>query len=122
MLDAHTRAKIQELYQEIHALYKESIMRPSGKVCDICGGGDMRTKNGYLRKVRSPVAGYTHRESVSPTLCFRHANGWAHSYNTYDWNNKRTGEEIDLHFARFLANNLNKAGNQQAAKALGEQK
>ena len=122
MLDAQARDKIRELYQEIHALYKESVARPSGHVCDICGAGDTLGKNGYLYKVRSPVHGYTHRESVSPTLCWRHASGWAHSYNTYDWNNKRTGEEIDLHFARFLANNLNKAGNQQAAKALGEQK
>jgi hypothetical protein len=122
MLDAQARDKIRALYQEIYAVYKESIMRPSGKVCDICGDGDMHTKNGYLRKVRSPVAGYTHRESVSPTLCWRHAGGWSHSYSKYDWNNKRTGEEIDLHFARFLAHNLNKVAKQQAAKAIGEQK
>lgn len=119
MLDAQARDKIRALYQEIYAVYKESIMRPSGKVCDICGDGDMRTKNGYLRKVRSPVAGYTRREDVSPTLCWRHAGGWSHSYSKYDGVIQRTDEEIDLHFARFLANNLAKAGNRQAAKAIG---
>lgn len=109
MLDAHTSAKIQELYHEIHALYKESVARPSGHVCDLCGAGDTLGKNGYLYKVRSSVHGYTHRESVSPTLCWRHASGWAHSYTKYDGGNKRTDEEIDLLFAKFLARNLCKA-------------
>jgi hypothetical protein len=122
MLDAQTRDKIRALYQEIDALYKESVARPSGHVCDICGAGDTLGKNGYLYKVRSPIHGYTHRESVSPTLCWRHASGWAHSYTKYDGVIKRTGEEIDLHFARFLAHNLNKVAKQQAAKAIGEQK
>ena len=113
MLSANDQAKIRALYQEIYAVYKESIMRPSGKVCDICGDGDQITKTGYLRKTRHPVAGYTHREDVSPTLCWRHAGGWSHSYTKYDWDNTRTSEEIDLHFARFLANNLNKASQQK---------
>ena len=109
MLSANDQAKIRALYQEIYAVYKASVARPSGHVCNICGAGDTLGKNGYLYKVRSPVHGYTHRTSASPTLCWRHASGWAQAYTKYNWDNTRTSEDIDLHFARVLANNLNKA-------------
>lgn len=114
MLNANDRAKIQELYQEICVIYRESVARPSGNVCDLCGAGDKLGKNGFLYKVRSIVHGYEHRAGVSPKLCHRHASGWAVSYIPYNFDLKRTDEEIDLHFAKFLAKNLSKAANQRS--------
>lgn len=108
MLTSRDKAEILALQQKIHFLYKQATKRPSGNVCDICCAGDTLGKNGVLYKVRSVVHGYNHRETESPKLCHRHASGWAHSHNAYNWDNKRTDEEIDLHFAEYLANQLRK--------------
>jgi hypothetical protein len=121
MLDEQDRAKIQALYQEIGAVYKESVARPSGNVCDICGDGDKPNKIGIMRKVFSVAHGYEHRQWMSPKLCHTHAAGWGVSYTKSNWESKPTDDEIDLLFAKFLARNLCKAATHAAKKSTGEQ-
>jgi hypothetical protein len=106
MLDQEARDKILSLMKEIDRVYKEAKRRPSGAVCDICGAGDTIAKTGIAYKVRLHVHGYARREDHSPRLCHRHASGWAHSHNAYNWDGKRTSEEVDLHFAQYLAKQL----------------
>lgn len=106
MVDVQTSNKIRALYQQIHVLYQEAKHRPSEGVCDICGTGDIMGRNNVAYKVRHPVHGYEGRREQSPRLCHRHASGWAHSHNFYNGLNQRTAEEIDLHFAQYLAKQL----------------
>ena len=120
MLDEQARAKIRGLYQEIDAVYRESVERPSGNVCDICGDGDKPNKIGIMRKVFGVVHGYEHRPWMSPKLCHTHVAGWGVSYVKHDWRSKPTEEEIDLLFAKFLARNLCKAATQVAKETAGE--
>lgn len=108
MIDAETKAKIVSLYMQIDALYKEVKRRPSNMTCDICGRGDLHTKAKKLFKVKSPVHGYHHRASHSPRLCHNHATGWSLSHDAYNPFGKKCDEEIDLHFAQFIAKQLTK--------------
>jgi len=109
VLDSETTAKILSLKRQIDALYKEAKARPSGLCCDICGGGDFKAKTGTVFKVKHAVHGYVHRSSQSPRLCYRHAGGWAQSHGWYDPFNTKSDQEIDLHFAEYLAKQLMKA-------------
>lgn len=106
MLDQHDKERIRALLAQIDAVYKQAKQRPSGNVCVICGQGDYQAKHAVL-KVKGVVHGYEHRPSASPRLCFRHAGGWAHSFNAFSVF-ERTDEEIDLHFALYLAKQLQK--------------
>jgi hypothetical protein len=109
MLDSETTTKILSLKRQIDLLYKEAKARPSFARCDICGAGDFKTKNGIVFKVKTAIHGYAHRSSQSPQLCHRHASGWALSHGWYNPLDKRSNEEIDLHFAEFLAKQLMKS-------------
>ena len=126
-----TRAKILSLLKEIDAVYKQHVRKPTGMVCDICGKGDTSD----IHKVKDVVNGYEHRESMSPRLCYGHACGWNNSYTKLEYNRRakllglnrkiltdrielqRTlfeepvllDEEIDLHFAQYLAKQLQKS-------------
>lgn len=106
MLEQQDRASIRALLSQIDAIYKEAKQRPSRMVCHICGQGDYQAKHAVL-KVKGVVHGYEHRPSVSPRLCFRHGGGWAHSFNAF-YVAGRSDEEIDLHFALYLAKQLQK--------------
>ena len=106
MIDPETQAKIRALYAEVHALYRQAVKRPSGANCDVCGASDTIGKNGVAYKVRHPVHGYEQRPDQSPKLCHRHASGWALSHNAFNWDRRRSAEEIDLHFAAYLAKQL----------------
>ena len=105
MLSPQDKARISSLLSQIDAVYKEAKHRPSGNVCAICGQGDYRAKHAIL-KVKGVVHGYEHRPSESPRLCFRHGGGWAHSFTSLG--SGRSDEEIDLHFALYLAKQLTK--------------
>ena len=107
MLNPEDKAQILALLQQIDKLYREAKQRPSGMVCDICREGDHHAKHAVL-KVKDVVHGYEHRPQVSPRLCFRHGGGWAHSFNAFSPMNVRTDEEVDLHFALYLAKQLKK--------------
>ena len=87
-----------------------------------------------LYKVKDVVNGYEHREHMSPRLCYNHACGWNISYTNLDYGRRyallglnrsivsdklemrRTlfeepvlsDEEVDLHFAQYLAKQLQK--------------
>jgi hypothetical protein len=124
------RAKILSLLKEIDAVYKQHVRKPTGMVCDICGKGDTDD----IHKVKDVVNGYEHRESMSPRLCYGHSCGWNTSYTKLEYNRRgkllglnrkiftdrielqRTlfekpvllDEEIDLHFAQYLAKQLQK--------------
>jgi hypothetical protein len=131
-----TRAKILALVKEIDAVYKQHVRAPTGMVCDICGKGDTDT----IHKVKDVVNGYEHREHMSPRLCYGHACGWNTSYTNFDYDRRckllglnrkvftdriemsRTvfdepvllDEEIDLHFAQYLAKQLQKTIKEKA--------
>ena len=124
------RAKILSLLKEIDAVYKQHMRKPTGMVCDICGKGDTDD----IHKVKDVVHGYEHRESMSPRLCYGHSCGWNTSYTKLENHRKyrllglnkkvfddmlemqRTvfdepvlsDEETDLHFAQYLAKQLQK--------------
>jgi hypothetical protein len=104
-LDPHDKERIRALLSQIDAVYKEAKQRPSGRVCDICNAGDFHAKHAVL-KVKDVVHGYEHRPNASPSLCFRHGGGWAHSFNFLS--EGRSDAEIDLHFALYLAKQLTK--------------
>jgi hypothetical protein len=106
MLSQEAQAKILSLAKEIDGIYKNDKLRPSGVVCDICGSGDTIAKTGFIYRARACVNGYELRKKDSPRLCHRHASGWALSHNAYNWDGKRSWQEIDLHFAQYLAKQL----------------
>lgn len=107
MLTTKDKDKIRDLLAQIAAVYSQARQRASGMVCDICGEGDVQAKHAVL-KVKDVARGYEHRPSRSPTLCFRHYGGWSHSFNHYSAGTRRADDEIDLHFALYLANQLKK--------------
>lgn len=115
LLDAKTEAKITALKMQIDALYKEAKARPSYMQCHVCGDGDFLTKNNVVLKVKDVVHGYEGRPVQSPRLCHRHANGWAHTHNSYNLFNQRSPEEIDLHFAEYLAKQILKEARKEKA-------
>ena len=126
-----TRAKILSLLKEIDAVYKQHVRKPTGMVCDICGKGD----SSDIHKVKDVVVGYEHREHESPRLCYNHFCGWNISYTSLEYNRRGkllglnrkfltdrikvvttlfdepilSDEEIDLHFAQYLAKQLQKS-------------
>jgi hypothetical protein len=130
-VNGETRTKILSLLKEIDAVYKQHVRKATGMVCDICGKGDTND----IQKVKDVVNGYEHRESMSPRLCYGHACGWNISYTKLEYRRKyqllglnkkvfsemlemaRTvfdepvlsDEEIDLHFAQYLAKQLQKS-------------
>lgn len=131
------RAKILELVSEINKVYRAHMLRSTGKTCDICGKGD----NDAHHKVKDVVSGYFHREAVSPVLCFNHACGWNVSYSSFVDKRKAemlgihgrtvrermavklthvedpvSDEEIDLHFAQYLAKTLCKQAKERLKK------
>lgn len=108
MIDFATQIKITNLHHQIHTLYQAARKRDSGRVCDICGTGDITGKNGVAYKVRQPVKGYEGCASQSPRLCHRHATGWALSYLAFDPLNQQTRNAVNLHFASYLAKQLGK--------------
>lgn len=125
------RAKILSLFQEIDAVYKKHLRKSTNRKCDICGKGD----KSEIFRVKDLVNGYEHRESESPCLCYDHARNWNISYKSLEYSrkydllglNKRvfahklemwrttfdepvlSDQEVDLHFAHFLAKQLTKA-------------
>ena len=127
---AEARAKILKLAEEIDATYKQHIRKSTNRTCDICGKGD----NSKKHRVKIVVNGYEHRENESPCLCYGHACGWNSSYTRFENPRKyqllglnrrvfsemlemrRTifdepvlqDKEIDLHFAQYLAKQLQK--------------
>lgn len=109
---AEVRKKILSLATEISALYKAHMLRGTGKTCDICGKGDSSEHH----KVATVVHGYENREHESPVLCYNHRCGWALSFTALDARRGYVGghrvhipnEEVDLHFAQFVAKQLNK--------------
>lgn len=105
MLNQQDKERITFFLSQIHAIYQEGKQRPSGRVCAICGQGDFQAKHAVL-KVKGVVHGYEHRPSESPRLCFRHGGGWAHSFTSLG--SGHSDEEIDLHFALYLAKQLQK--------------
>ena len=130
------RNKILSLLNEIDAVYKTHMRKSTGKTCDICGKGD----TDEIHKVKDVASGYSHRENLSPCLCYNHWHGWTISYIKLERDrksqllglNRRSGgssdrlhsfleiertvfeepvlsdEEIDLHFAHYLAKQLRK--------------
>lgn len=110
MLTPADRSKIVALLSQIDTIYEQAKQRPSHMVCDICGAGDHHTRLAIF-KVKDTAHGYEHRQAASPRLCHRHFGGWAHSFNAFNPIKKRTDEEIDLHFALYLAKQLTKESN-----------
>ena len=122
------RAKILELVGEINKVYRTHMLRSTGRTCDICGKGD----NDEKHRVQNVVSGYLKREAESPCLCYNHSCGWNLSFCSLT--NKRkadlmgidrrfvedrlavrlthfeeevlSDEEVDLHFAQYLAKQL----------------
>ena len=107
MLTLADRSKVTALLSQIDAVYREAKQRPSDMVCDICGAGDHHTSHAVF-KVKDTAHGYEHRQVDSPRLCHRHFGGWALSLDAFNPMKKRTDEEIDLHFALYLAKQLTK--------------
>ena len=107
MLTPDDRSKIVALLSQIDTIYEQAKQRPSHMVCDICGAGDHHTRLAVF-KVKDTAHGYEYRQADSPRLCHRHFGGWAHSFNAFNPVKKRTDEEIDLHFALYLAKQLTK--------------
>lgn len=131
-----TRARILALVKEIDAVYKQHVRAPTGMVCDICNKGDTDD----IHKVKDVVNGYEHREHMSPRLCYGHASGWNTSYTNFEYNRRclllglnrkvftdriemsktvfnepvLSDEEIDLHFAQYLAKQLQKTVKEKA--------
>lgn len=135
-LHHEARSKIALLVKEIEDTYNEHMRQSTGKICDICGAGDIDE----IHLAQDCLSGYEHREHLSPVLCYSHMCGWRLSYsnllrkrkaellgqkppkNSLDaldnWMQlNRTvfdqpvlsDQEIDLHFTRYLANQLLKA-------------
>ena len=127
-LHGEARAKILALVDQINQVYRDHVKKPSGRVCDVCGKGD----SGVHYKVGRILPGFEHRQDAMPTLRWPHASGWSLTYTRLASRRKaeesiREGvtqvnlgeylahkyvlsdEEVDRHFARFLALQLLKA-------------
>lgn len=105
MLRVKELRKITALQEQINAIYASAKERMYGGTCHMCGAGDLHTKTGTF-KVRRVVNGYEHRPHESPHLCHKHACSWARTHNAFNPLGKRSNQEIDLHFAGFLAQQL----------------
>ena len=134
-VNQEVRDKILSLFQEIDTLYKTHMRRSVNKKCDICGKGD----NNETFRLKDLVPGYEHREKKSPRLCYNHFCGWNLSFMDFDltqrvkiyhqtkhqyandieaqkhiFNRQKqvfSDEEIDLHFALYVAKQLKKVKN-----------
>ena len=130
------RQKLLSLVKEIDAVYKQHIQTPTNEVCDICGKGDTSPSHkvkdvvhGYEhREHMSPHLCYGHscgwRTSYSSLENNRKARllGLQRRHqqpdqrlqtvmaihNTVFEEPVLSDEEIDLHFAQYLANQLRK--------------
>ena len=131
------RQKILSLVKEIDAIYKQYICAPTNKVCDICGGGDTSPSHkvkdvvhGYEhREHMSPHLCYGHSSGWRTSYSHLEINRKAHLlglrrrhsspdarlqtvisiHTTVFEEPVLSDEEIDLHFAQYLANQLRKA-------------
>ena len=110
MLTQQAKEKIVELQRQIAEIYREEVQRPSGAICDICGDGDLKDRMGRPLKVKTLAQGYEMRQRLSPRLCFRHTSGWSLSFLALRSikGDYPTNDEIDLHFAKYLAKCLMK--------------
>jgi len=136
-----TRAKILSLWHEIDTVYKTHIRKSTGKTCDLCGKGDndatckvKDVASGYgHRENASPVLCYNHwhgwnisyirleRNRKAQLIGLnRHAGGASGKIqsiieiqNTVFEEPVLSDEEIDLHFAQYLANQLKKLSAQE---------
>ena len=134
-VNQEVRDKILSLFQEIDTLYKTHMRRSTNKKCDICGKGD----NSETFRLRDLVPGYKYREEKSPRLCYNHFSGWNLSFMDFDLTRRvkiyhetkhlyandieankdvfdkqkllLSDEEIDLHFALYVAKQLKKVKN-----------
>jgi hypothetical protein len=117
MIDPISKRKITEHAIAIDLILKNNRRTKDDLKCDICGGGDYVTKGGINLKVKNIVHGYEHRVESSPSLCYRHFNGWAHSYSKFtfglDPHHGRTDQDIDLQFALYVASQLFKEANKE---------
>jgi len=130
------RQKLLSLVKEIDAVYKQHIQTPTNEVCDICGKGDTSPSHkvkdvvhGYEHREHvSPHLCYGHscgwRTSYSSLENNRKARllGLQRRHpqpdqrlqtvmaihNTVFEEPVLSDEEIDLHFAQYLANQLRK--------------
>ena len=103
------REKIMFLVKEINMVYRAHQLKDSTITCDICGKGD----NDWKFKAKDVIKGYENRKEESPRLCYNHSAGWSISFNSLldkkiTDDKEITFEEIDLHFAVFLAKQLSK--------------
>jgi len=106
MLNTQDKAQILALQRQIDAIVQVAKKRPSGLVCHICGAGDKLTKNGITFKVKGIVNRYEHRPEQSPHLCHNHNGGWSLTVDSFDPLGRRSAEEIDLHYASYVAKQL----------------
>ncbi len=106
MLNTQDKSKILALQRQIDAIVQEAKKRPSGLVCHICGDGDKTTKNGIVFKVKGVVSRYERRPEQSPHLCHKHNGGWSLSIESFDPLHQRYAEEINLHYASYVAKQL----------------
>lgn len=113
IIDSESKRKITEHAIAIDLILKNVFRTKKGLKCDICGSGDYTTKSGVVLRPKDIVHGYEHRIEESPVLCHRHLNGWAHSYSRFNWNYDKTNQDIDLHFALYVANQLFKEANKE---------
>ena len=136
------RAKILSLWHEIDTVYKTHMRKSTGKTCDICGKGDnnatFRVKDvasGYAhRENDSPILCYNHwhgwtisyikleRDRKAQLIGLNRRTGGAigklqsiiEIQNTIFEEPVLSDEEIDLHFAQYLAKQLKKGIKQHA--------
>ena len=134
-VNQEVRDKILSLFQEIDTLYKTHMRRSTNKKCDICGKGD----NSESFRLRDLVPGYKYREEKSPRLCYNHFSGWNLSFMSFNIDRRAkiyhetkhqyandieahkavfdkqrlllSDDEIDLHFALYVAKQLKKVKN-----------
>ena len=100
------KSQILALHRQIDAIVQAAKKRPSELVCHICGAGDKRAKNGIVFKVKGVVNRYEHRPEQSPHLCHNHNGGWSLTVDAFDPLRRRSAEEIDLHYAGYVAKQL----------------
>lgn len=124
------KARIRELLGEIVGVYNSQMRRKVEGGCDICGKGDSNERF----RLKGVVTGFEKRPKQSPKLCYNHFCGWNLSYLSRNrdvvwekcpeeeqWKIPRVGyqeeidtkygmsdEEVDLHFAFYLAKQLAK--------------
>jgi hypothetical protein len=135
-LHDETRRKIALLAKEIENTYKEHMRQSTGKTCDICGASDTDENHrvhdclsGYEhREHLSPVLCYSHmcgwrlsysnlsNKRKAELLCQERPKNHMDALSNWMQINRTvfdqpilSDQEIDLHFTRYLANQLLKA-------------